>query len=414
MVSNYTAHIISIGTEILLGEITDTNSVFIAKAMRDIGVNVYYMTSVGDNIHRIENTIRNALVESDIIITCGGLGPTVDDMTREGVARATDRTLYLDSGLIEEIQARFQQFNVKMTDNNRRQAYLPEKAIAISNEVGTAPAFIVEVGEKCVISLPGVPREMKYLLQEKVIPYLKERYQIQDQIILARVLKTAGIGESTLDTLIGEELLNHQNPSIGLAAHSGQIDIRITAKANTRHEATQLIAPIEAQVRERVGTYIFGADSDQLEKTLIDLLEEQHATLSILEVGTQGIIHNRLAPFLSENSPILSHESFADTRQLLSDSDKQQNGEDLAQSLTQECLEKHHSTAHITVISNPDIQEGADNKAETIVMVATQKQTRIRKYGFGGKSENLQQFAGNWSLSVAWYLLKELFDDTQS
>ncbi|MDQ7035948.1 MAG: competence/damage-inducible protein A, partial [Anaerolineae bacterium] len=168
---NVNAEIVAIGTEILLGEITDTNSVYIARKFRDVGINLYYMTSVGDNEQRIANALTLALSRADVVITCGGLGPTVDDITRQAVALATDRKLEFHQNLLDEIAARFEQFNAKMTDNNRRQAFLPAGAMTINNPVGTAPSFIVEVEKKAIISLPGVPREMKFLLNERIIPY---------------------------------------------------------------------------------------------------------------------------------------------------------------------------------------------------------------------------------------------------
>ena len=205
-----TAEIIAIGTEILLGELVDSNSAHIARVFRGIGINVFMMTTVGDNHERIASAIRNGLSRSHLVITTGGLGPTVDDMTRDAVADATERSLIYHPALYDQIATRFAGFRVRMTENNRQQAYLPEDAILIENPVGTAPSFIVESGEGAVISLPGVPREMKYLLAERVVPYLSERYQLGT--IIARVLRTAGIGESSLDDLLGLDLLNRSKP----------------------------------------------------------------------------------------------------------------------------------------------------------------------------------------------------------
>src|SRR6185369_6662300 len=195
MPENINAEIVAIGTEILLGEITDTNSVFIAKALRDIGINLFFMTSVGDNEKRIADAIRIAMGRSDVVITCGGLGPTIDDMTRQGVAIATDRGLTFHQNLLDKIAERFTNFRAQMTENNQRQAFLPDNAILIENPVGTAPSFIVEHAGSVVISVPGVPREMKYLMTESVIPYLQEHFNLGKGIIKARVLRTAGIGE---------------------------------------------------------------------------------------------------------------------------------------------------------------------------------------------------------------------------
>ena len=218
------AEIVSIGTELLLGEIIDTNSTHIARTLRDIGVNIFYMTSVGDNEQRITDTLKRGLSRSDLIITTGGLGPTVDDVTRQAVAAATNRGLEFHQSLLDQIAERFARFGSRMSENNRQQAYLPENAILIENPVGTAPCYIVESDKGIIISLPGVPREMKFLLSETVIPYLQNKMG-DAKIIKALVLKTAGIGESHLDEKIAD-LMTSANPTVGLAAHIGQTDIR--------------------------------------------------------------------------------------------------------------------------------------------------------------------------------------------
>jgi molybdenum cofactor synthesis domain-containing protein len=185
MTQQVNAEIVAIGTEILLGEITDTNSVHIARVLRDIGINLYFMTSVGDNEQRIADAIRIAMSRADVVITCGGLGPTVDDMTRQAVALATERGLTFHQSLLDKIADRFASFKVQMTENNKRQAYLPDDAILVENPVGTAPSFVVEYQGHSVISLPGVPRDMKFLLSEKIVPYLRERFNLSNEIIKA-------------------------------------------------------------------------------------------------------------------------------------------------------------------------------------------------------------------------------------
>ncbi len=197
------AEIISIGTELLLGEIVDTNSAHIARRLRDIGLNLYFTTTVGDNRQRIASAISTALDRADVIITTGGLGPTVDDMTRQAVADATGRELVFRQDLLDQIAERFNRFGSRMSENNRQQAYIPAGAIPIENPVGTAPCFIVESERGVVISLPGVPREMKHLLETAVIPYLRDRLGLTE-VIKARVLRTAGIGESHIDEAIAD------------------------------------------------------------------------------------------------------------------------------------------------------------------------------------------------------------------
>ena len=186
-----TIEILTIGTELLLGEIIDTNSRYIARTLRDHGVNIYYLSTVGDNAERIAEALQHGLKRSQVIITTGGLGPTIDDPTREAVALAVGVETEFRPELWQQVQDRFARFNSAPTENNKRQAYVPAGAIAIENPVGTAPAFIVETEDSVIISLPGVPREMEHLMQHNVIPYLKERFSLSG-IIKARILRTAG------------------------------------------------------------------------------------------------------------------------------------------------------------------------------------------------------------------------------
>lgn len=287
------AEIIATGSELLLGEVVDTNSPYIARRLREIGLNLYYKTIVGDNEQRMEEALRIALHRSDVIITTGGLGPTVDDVTRPAVARAVDRELIFSDELLAQIQARFRAYGVPMGENNRRQAYLPQGAVPIENPVGTAPCFIVEEQGHIIISLPGVPREMEYLMEHVVLPYLKDRLHLTDVIVI-RTLHTVGQGESRIDEAIGD-LETSANPTVGLSAKAGQVDIRITAKAATPEEAHALNAGMEQRVRDKVGQHIFGADDDTLESVVARLLADKHLSLASAEAGTGGLLGGRLA-----------------------------------------------------------------------------------------------------------------------
>lgn len=290
------AEIISIGTELLLGEIVDSNSAHIARTLRDIGLDIYMMTTVGDNEQRTAEAVRIALERANIVITTGGLGPTVDDITRQAIATATGRPLEFRQDLLDQIADRFQRFGVKMKDNNRQQAYIPQGAIAIENPVGTAPIFIVDQpGDEAriVIVLPGVPREMKYLLDEAVVPWLQTRLNLQETLIKALVLRTAGIGESTIDDAIGD-LMKTSNPTVGLAAHTGQTDIRITAKAATEEEADALIESVEQELRQRLGEFIYGTGDLPIEDAIIELCMQSGTTLAACEVATDGTLAVRL------------------------------------------------------------------------------------------------------------------------
>ncbi len=404
------AEIISIGTEILLGVLTDTNSVYMAQALRDLGVNVYFMSSVGDNEARIASVVRVALSRADVVITCGGLGPTVDDMTREAVARAVDKKLVFHAELLEQIAERFGRYRTKMTENNKRQAYLPEHAMVIENPVGTAPAFSVELEDQSIICLPGVPREMKFLFQEKVIPYLKTRYTLTD-VIHIRTLKTAGIGESMLDEMLGLELLNGANPSIGLAAHMGQIDIRITAKAGTLIRAQELISPIESAIRQRVGKYIFGADEDVMESVLLNLLQKHQLTLDIVECGIEKSIQQRLLAIEPTSSQWRAHHyaTLEDLRQFLNAS-PQSTKLELGQQIVDEFMPANSQSVVMAIVSEARVDE-SDINAGTIIVVATAKGRRERSFGFGTHYDQFAQLVGNWGFAIAWSMLVDLLEE---
>lgn len=295
------AEIITIGTEILLGEIVDTNAYAISRKLAGLGVDLFRRTSVGDNPQRIAAAIQQALKNCDFVITTGGLGPTIDDPTREGVAQAFGVDLEYRSELWDQIQARFARYGRTATENNRRQAYIPCGSMPVENPVGTAPAFIFEQDKYSVISLPGVPSEMDYLMEHAIIPYLKKRYDLHATILI-RLLHTAGIGESLIDERIAD-LETLTNPTVGLAAHSGQVDIRIAAKAATSAEAELLITPIESEIRKRLGNWIYGTDGETLENTALRRLSELGWSLRLVIDSQTSQLAQRLSsipegPFL--------------------------------------------------------------------------------------------------------------------
>lgn len=287
------AEVIAIGTELLLGEIVDANTQAIARALRQLGIDLFRTTVVGDNLGRIADALRESLTRSQVVITTGGLGPTVDDPTREAVALALGVPTEFRPDLWDQIQERFARFGRTPTENNRRQAYLPAGAQAIENPVGTAPAFLVERGEGCIVSLPGVPEEMSTLLERSVVPYLRSRFSLH-HVILQRVLHTAGLGESALDEHIAD-LERLANPTVGLSAHPGQVDVRITAKAESEEQAVAMIRPLELKLRERLGTAIYGADEEGLPEVTLRLLTERGWRLVVVEAGTSGAISAALA-----------------------------------------------------------------------------------------------------------------------
>ncbi len=302
------AEIITIGTEILLGEIVDTNTRYIARVLRGMGVNLFRTITIGDNVERIAESIRNSMRRAEIVITTGGLGPTIDDPTREAVARAAGVELEFREDLWEQVVENISRYGRKPSENQKKQAYAPKGAIGIKNPVGTAPCFIVETplqlppfsenmgGEKeggVVISLPGVPNEMELVLHESVIPYLQQRFNL-NELIKIKILHCAGLGEGLIDEKIAD-LETLSNPTVGLAAHTGVVDIRIAAKAKDETQADEMIATIEQDVRARLGEVVFGADEDTLEDSALQAVASRGWSLTGLESNLNGLLARKIS-----------------------------------------------------------------------------------------------------------------------
>jgi nicotinamide-nucleotide amidase len=286
------AEIIAIGTELLLGETQDTNTRDMAIFLKENGIDLYRTTIIGDNKDRITAAIREALGRADIVITSGGLGPTVDDPTREAVAAAAGVETVFSEELWAQIEDRFRRFGRTATSNNKKQAFIPKGAIPVENRVGTAPAFIVEVENNVIISLPGVPRELQHLLKTKIQPYLNSRYGDR-QIIGIKVLHTSGLGESQVDELISD-LETHSNPTVGLSAHPGQVDIRITAKGKDQSVVDEMLDNMASEVSLRLGDRIFGEDQVSLEEIAVKKIKETGLKAEIFHQGLGVKFETRL------------------------------------------------------------------------------------------------------------------------
>ena len=294
------AEIVAIGSELLLGQIVDTNSAWMAQRLTALGVNLYFKSVVGDNPGRMKEVIARAVERADIVITSGGIGPTQDDLTREIVAEATGRKLVQDAGMLEQVEEHFRRRGRPMTPNNIRQSYMPEGAIPVKNPNGTAPSFVVEDARAVIFSLPGVPVEMKWLFENEVEPYLRKKFNLAE-VIHYRVLKIVGVGESAVDDKVGHLIANLSNPTVGVLALPGQVDVRIAAKAANRDEAMKMIAPVEAEVRGLLGTAIFAADEETMEHVTGKLLREKNKTVAVCEDLTCGQLAERMQTASLEN-----------------------------------------------------------------------------------------------------------------
>lgn len=288
------AEIICVGSELLLGQIVDTNATFLAGKLAELGIDLYYESTVGDNLTRLLAVLKQAWERADLLILSGGLGPTMDDLTREGIAMLLEEELVTDPVSQSRIEDYFRQRGNPMTGNNLRQALRPVSAIPLPNPLGTAPGLWVEKAGKILVALPGVPLEMKYLMEKEVLPRLQRMIPVPESAcLLSKVLKVVGLGESAVEERIMDLLTAQQNPTIAPLAKRGEVLLRITAKADRREKAESLIGKVEDEIRQRLSGYVFGSDQE-LEEVVGRILTEKGLTLGIAESCTGGLISHRI------------------------------------------------------------------------------------------------------------------------
>jgi nicotinamide-nucleotide amidase len=280
------AEILSCGTELLLGHITDTNATYLAQSLAPLGIDLYYVSQVGDNQERIVETLRRAWGRSELIIMTGGLGPTEDDLARESISALMGETMQVDAEQAEHLRALFMSMKMEMPERNIKQATLIPSAQALPNPVGSAPGWWVEKDGRIIVAMPGVPREMYRMWQEQAIPRLRP---FLGGSIFTRILRVTGLGESTVEERVGS-LLHSNNPTIATYAKDDAVDVRITAKAKSVEEAERLVAVVEVEARKMLGKHIFGADRDTLASVVGGLLKERQQTLGIMESLTGGLL----------------------------------------------------------------------------------------------------------------------------
>lgn len=285
------AEIIAIGTEILLGDIVNTNAQYIAKRLAEMGIFVYHQTVIGDNPQRIKEAYKTAFDRVNLVITTGGLGPTKDDMTKEMAGEYFNKKMLLDEEALKEIEGYFSFRKQGMAQGNKKQAYLPQGSKILKNPNGTAPGCLIEEDDKILILLPGPPREMIPMFKDSVIPYLS---QYQEGILYSKVLRICGIGESSMEEEIRDLIDDQSNPTIAPYAKEGEVTIRMTARAKDKEEAKKLIKPLESKVKQRLEKYIYGEGDTSLEEVIGKLLINNNLTISIAESCTGGLLAGRL------------------------------------------------------------------------------------------------------------------------
>lgn len=278
--------ILSVGTEILFGQIVNTNTVYLSQQMNMLGFDVMYHYTVGDNPKRVEEMIDLAFQDCDLILTTGGLGPTQDDLTKEVACKALDDTLVMMDDVLEEITKYFKTLGREMTENNKKQAIMPSRATVFHNDAGTAPGFALEKEGKYIICMPGPPREMKRMFQKSVVPFLQSMI---DGALYYRQIRFFGIGESMLETQLLDLIDNQTDPTLATYAKEGECSLRIASKRATEEEAEHAVDEMLEKVKERVGHYIYSCDDEELAQVVADRLMEQGLTLSSAESCTGGM-----------------------------------------------------------------------------------------------------------------------------
>ena len=399
------AEIVSIGSELLLGQIVDTNASWIAQRLAESGVNLFYKTTVGDNLNRIVDILDQALDRSDVVITGGGIGPTQDDLTREAIAKVTGREVVTDPKSLEELRERFQKRGFILTKNNERQAEIPSGAIVVKNPNGTAPAFIVETERGVTISLPGVPFEMKWLVENEVIPYLREKYSLT-QMIHYRVLKIADIGESAVDDRIGHLIADSKNPTVGVLAHPGQVDVRIAALAENIDEANALIDKVDIEVRKLLGDNIFAVDDTTIESVVGELLTSKNATVATCEDLSGGSVASAIqkaadTAFL-QSSIVNSNETLEKIARSGGETPPFADGAERAEALARSIRKTTGATYGLAVHGTEEGDQRTENlgKGETYIVVSGPDGERTRHVRSAGRGGPDRQRAAMGALSL--------------
>ncbi|GHO77078.1 putative competence-damage inducible protein [Ktedonobacter sp. SOSP1-85] len=290
------AEIISCGTELLLGHISDTNATFLAQSLASLGVDLYHVSQVGDNQERVVETLRRALERSDLVVMTGGVGPTEDDLTRESISALVGEEMRVDPVLEQELRARFS--GRDMPERNLKQATLIPSAQTLPNPRGSAPGWFVQKDQKIIVAMPGVPREMYRMWEEEAVPRLAPYL---GGTIFTRILRVYGLGESTVEERLGE-LIHSSNPTVATYAKPDAVDVRISAKSATSEEAEKLVSEAEVQAREILGALIFGTDKDTLASVTGSLLQARHQTLSVMESLTGGLLASTITDFKTSSS----------------------------------------------------------------------------------------------------------------
>jgi len=403
------AEVISIGTELLLGKTINTNLAYIARSLSPLGIDLFYATTVDDNEIRLYTVIKRALHRSDIVIATGGLGPTVDDITLQIIAQATQKKLILNKSVLKDIKEHFHRRQIPMPKENVRQALIPEGARPLKNEVGTAPGLIMVFDKKVLIALPGPPAEMNPMTERDVVPYLAKKFP-GNWTILSRLLKTTGLAESQVNQKVKDILKAKPPLNVGIYANTQGVELNITARAKNRSQAKKLISRVERKIRSRLKEYIYGENSQGLEETVAVLLKKKKKTIAVAESCTGGLICKRLtnisgsSKYLGLGLVAYSNRAKQSLLKVPSQTLKKSGAvsKEVAQILAQNVKELARADLGLGVTGIAGPTGGTKEKPVGLVYIAlaTPRKLICREFHFHGAREAVRQRASQAALDM--------------
>ena len=415
--AQHTAEIISVGTELLLGNIANTDAQDISQMLSELGINVYYHTVVGDNPQRLKAAVAIAKSRADIIITTGGLGPTCDDLTKQTLAEAFGKKLIFDEGEAQEIRDYFatRLHSHQMTDNNYRQAYLPEGCVPFHNDCGTAPGCAFEAEGVHVLMLPGPPRECVPMFRSCAMPYLR---RLSDLELVSHNIHIFGLGESFVEDKLRDTMLRLQNPTLAPYAKSGEVRLRVTARARTDGEAEAMMAPVIREIRGKIGDCIYGIDTDTLENTVLRLLKEKHVTLAAAESCTGGLVSKRMTDLPGASEVYLGGAvtyAAASKTALLGVPAELIEAQGVVSAPVAEAMARgvrekfgSHLGIGITGIAGPGTDESGTPVGTVFVALAAPERTYVRSLHLGHDRDRVRTAAANHALDMTRRFLTNL------
>lgn len=411
------AEIISVGTELLLGQIVDTNAAHLSRILSELGIDLHYRSTVGDNAARLTEALRMALSRADVVFTIGGLGPTQDDLTRETVAAVVGDEMMLDDECASRLRAFFKARGVMMPETNLKQAMVPTKGRALPNPLGTAPGAVFETEDgRAVITLPGPPREFAAMLESAVVPYLRERAGANSQVIRSRVLRVAGLGESSVEEKI-KHLLAGQNPTLAPYASPGEVKLRITAKAASAEEAEAMLDTLDREIIAVLGDFVYGRDDQTLEQVVVEGLRSCGLTLATAESCTGGLISSMITDVPGSSEVFLAGVvSYSNTAkvELLGVPQGVINrhgavSKEAAEAMAEGVRRVSHADIGLSVTGIAGPSGGTPNKPVGLVYIAVSSEsgTSVTEHRFSGSRLDVKQRTSQAALDALRALLRQ-------